>query len=189
MKKLKLSLLLAGVALLAPAIVVYHSSINSEVGRIAATHPVVAAVHAYNKATGNEAALLLLDHPRLSQLCDYAGGCGNVKIECRRYDATGNTTIRNTVWVSIGTDVDYHLDLGDGWYKPVEGEGEGEGSKFRVHGLYAEERYAATAHEAYGLAVEAAIDEWQHSYDAEHKPSPYDADVVPNVTNCDETCK
>ena len=36
-------------------------------------------------------------HPRLRKICDLAGECDNVKIECTKYDGAGNTILRNDI--------------------------------------------------------------------------------------------
>lgn len=44
-------------------------------------------------------SVLVKKHPRLQKICDAAGGCDNVKIECFVYDNTGNTNLRGrTAW-------------------------------------------------------------------------------------------
>lgn len=50
---------------------------------------------------------LVKKHPRLQKICDLAGGCDKVKIECTVYDNTGNTVLRNeTVWVITALEID-----------------------------------------------------------------------------------
>ena len=45
------------------------------------------------------AAELVKTHPALQRICDLAGGCSNVDIECEKFSDTGNTILRgNTMW-------------------------------------------------------------------------------------------
>lgn len=135
------------------------------------------AIRAYPRSAAN----LIPEHPRMRKVCDLAGWCGNVEIECTRYDDTGNTTLRGDVWVRVSTIFGASLS-GDGWYHA-------DGAGYAVHGLYFPGPvHAKTAHEAYGLAVEAAINEWLHEYDEDHAPKSEDV-VYPHAESCDKGCK
>lgn len=48
---------------------------------------------------------LVKTHPRLQNICDLAGGCDKVEIECTKYDNTGNSQLRGEIVWRIDADI------------------------------------------------------------------------------------
>lgn len=110
------------------------------------------------------AKVLVKTHPELQKICDLAGGCNKIKIECEKYDNTGNTILRGeTVW-SIDTDSE-NDKVGY-----INGTG-----------------FSSTSPHP----LDTAIADWLLLYHAEYDPQP-DGNVInkiyPNSKKCDDTC-
>lgn len=61
------------------------------------------------RADNRRVEAMALRWPGVQEVCDRAGGCANVSVECTRYDGYGNSDLRDTtVWmVAVGRDKGY----------------------------------------------------------------------------------
>jgi hypothetical protein len=123
---------------------------------------------------------MVKEHPNLQTICDIAGGCFWVDVECEHYDDSGNTSMRNETWITI----DAKEVKGYGWYKR-------SGDGFIVHSASFGDHYVTTSREAYSDAFEYAIRDWAGTYKSrqERNDDGTEKDVYPNSSPCNEECK
>lgn len=116
-------------------------------------------------------------HPRLQSICDLAGGCFFVEIDCEKYDNTGNTSMRNQIWWSIKA----KNTTGYGYYdyKPTDG-------LYPIHGT---DKNAKDLKEAKSLAIEQAISDWAENYQGEQSVDNGTDYIIPHSIPCDSNCK
>lgn len=105
---------------------------------------------------------LAKSRPSLKKICDLSNGCSNVEIECKDYDDTGNTVLRNIiVWHVTALGIE-----GDGWHD----KGGHDAGQFAAH-----------------IGLDGAIKMWFELHD---HPTPYSipspSSVFPNSKPCDE---
>ena len=116
----------------------------------------------HNRIHPNLATRLVKDYPELQHICDYAGGCENVMVECTRYDGYGNTSIRNETFWSIKTSsLMGERVRGTGWYPNDKPDIKG--------------------------AINQAIEDYWYVWRFEHTPKDNEP-VYPHSTNCDKDC-
>jgi len=106
-------------------------------------------------------------HPLIKQVCDIAGGCDKVTVECRRYDDIGNTSIRNKTFIDIDADFDSDLGNVNGWASASNGTN-------------------------VGSIIDRAVDDWLSSYRynkvGEKHVAITNPIIYPNVSKCGADC-
>lgn len=122
-------------------------------------------------------AELVKTHPRLQQICDIAGGCFFVDIDCEKYDDTGNTNLRNeTWWHIVAKDA-----TGYGWYDSTPTNG-----VYKIHGG---DKTAKDLKDVKYIAIEEAISDWAENYKRHQDYENEHETVYPHSTPCDGNCK
>lgn len=116
-----------------------------------------------NKIHPNLATKLVKQHPNLQHICDYVGGCENVKISCIRYDGQGNSDLRNKTFWLVETG-----NLGDGTWQSGGGVAEND-------------------HLNTNQTIEDAIEAYWYWWRLQQTEEPVHT-VYPNGTPCDKDC-
>jgi hypothetical protein len=113
------------------------------------------------------ASELVKTHPLLQQVCDLAGGCNNVLVECERWDNTGNSTLRGDTEWSVTVP-------GAAWNTPLHALGGGHSFKLQ------------------GGSLDRAIEDYLYWYNSEKRQLAIDGTkketIYPNELPCDKDC-
>jgi hypothetical protein len=122
-------------------------------------------------------AELVKIHPRLQKICDLAGGCFFVDIDCDKYDDTGNSSLKNLTWWSIKA----KDTSGYAWYDSNPKDG--------IYHVGAGDKTAKDLKDAKYIAIENAISDWADNYERRQDNDNKDETTYPHSTPCDSSCK